>query len=355
MKIPGPVAAVASGTGQGLHEPQPATTAHPPNANSYANAVTSRNDTATTGHIPNATGENQIGVDHQRQYEQDVRRAAQEIMRKKADKERREKNIVIKGVHETDADGDKDVILQILDYLGCHKRAREIVNIERLGIRNGRGRKRRRLILVTFRTASAAYEVITKAPKLDFSSLLGSLYIQNDLSKEERIANYIKRQRNGGGDAPVGGGQQGRGGAQPHASDPGSQRPQGIPTRSNQGDNSTNAYISNSNRHALNQQYHGSRLNQTESRDQLPNSNSGQEQELSNARLEGAVAAAAPAVATNGGTANRQGEEAANGGQLSGQGNASGLSVANVVTSVSTSNINNSSGNEGGAVEVGGD
>ena len=228
------------------------------------------------------------------------------MIRKKADKERREKNVIIKGLHETNADGDKDVILQILDYLGCHRRAKEIINIERLGIRNGRGRKRCRLVLITFRTASAAYEMIAKAPQLDFSSLLGGLYIQNDLSKEERIANYIKRQESGRG-APVGGGRQGRGGAQPHASDSGSQRPQEIPPRSNQGAIGTNANMGNSNRPTLNQQNNSSRLSQTASQNQLPNSNSGQEQELSNARVEDA--AAATAVTANGGAATGQGEE----------------------------------------------
>ena len=143
-----------------------------------------------------------------REFQQQVRLHAEELIRKEKDKERRQKNVIIKGLHETGRNGDRQAIEYILNYLGCHRRISEIANIDRLG-NNRQGRRRCRLVIIEFYSPSAAYEVVSKAPKLMFDSFLGSVYIQEDLSREERADKYNRRRNvfnNAAGGAGAAGG-----------------------------------------------------------------------------------------------------------------------------------------------------
>ena len=217
-------AAMALGLTGGLGVQQPST------LTTHASAVTPANGTRTD----QGSGMTETDEDRQRerQLQHQVRLQAQELIRKKEDKERREKNIIIKGLHETDREGDWRAIQQLLNYLGCPRRIHEIVKFDRIGnLRQGRNRSR--LLIIEFTRPSAAYEMWCKAPKLKFDSFFGSVYIQKDLSREERTERYNNRRRNGfdgatGGAGPdggagsrggsagtgsVGGGNGGRGGA----------------------------------------------------------------------------------------------------------------------------------------------
>ena len=49
------------------------------------------------------------------------------------DKERREKNLIVTGICETNHEGDWEVIHQMLNYLGSQHRERQIVRMVRLG------------------------------------------------------------------------------------------------------------------------------------------------------------------------------------------------------------------------------
>ena len=128
---------------------------------------------------------------------------ANEIARKAEDKKRRERNIIIKGLQETNRDGDWRAISKILEYLGCPRRLNEIRNIDRIG-NNRQGRRSCRLTIIEFETPSAAYEVVRKAPRLMFDTFLASIFISEDLSREEREARYNDRRRNVFNDAASG-------------------------------------------------------------------------------------------------------------------------------------------------------
>ena len=121
------------------------------------------------------------------------------------DKERREKNIIIKGLHETDREGDIRAFERIFRYLGCGRRLSEIVSFDRIGSPR-QGRRSCRLLIINFSTAAAPFELVSKAPRLANDSLLGSLYIQNDLSREERESMFTNRRRNNFRDASAGAG-----------------------------------------------------------------------------------------------------------------------------------------------------
>ena len=165
------------------------------NMSSYANAARAPGEITPIRQTPQMDA-NEIEL--QRIYDNVRRAAAQELQRRnmelqriKLDKEKREKNIIIKGLHETNQDGDREAIKRIFSYLGCSRRLNEIEKIERIG--NKGGRRRCRLVIVKFSTASGPFELVNKAPSLAFDSLLGGLYIQNDLSREERSEAYNNR------------------------------------------------------------------------------------------------------------------------------------------------------------------
>ena len=175
----------------------------------YASATQAGNGTsAYHGQHMTDANENQ-----QRDHRQERRQAlttAQELARKKEDAERRKKNIIIKGLRETDDEREDEAISRIFNYLGCHRRLEEIVKIERLGS-NRQGRRRCRLMLIQLRYESGAYELISKAPRLAEDSILGSIFIQKDLPREERLQQQNDRRGNLFNDAYEGAGNRGRG------------------------------------------------------------------------------------------------------------------------------------------------
>ena len=110
--------------------------------------------------------------------------AAQRMMERN-DIERRGKNIIIKGIRETDQNGDIQAIHQVLDYLNAIHRIQQIVRIVRLGRKNGRNRP----IKVIFDQKSAAEEILDKCPRLSHSILFDMVHIKRDLPLGQRINN----------------------------------------------------------------------------------------------------------------------------------------------------------------------
>ena len=225
--LSGPSAAAATAAAAAPATTTTTTTTVATNAsepNSFANAVQRSAGTTVVDHSEHGTEPSTAQLSPE-ELERKIMIAAQELMRKKMDKERREKNIIIKGLIETDSEGDWRLIQDLFADLGCHRRLREIVDIQRLGnIRQGR--RRCRLVKIVFKSASAAFEIVSKAPRLEYDNYWGAVYIQNDLSREEReiaFADRENKRRPAIGDQPsrdslregsrgaVGGGSQGNG------------------------------------------------------------------------------------------------------------------------------------------------
>ena len=104
--------------------------------------------------------------------------------------ERREKNIIMTGIRETDREGDWEATHRILNHIGAHHRENQIVRLVRIGRRraansNGRGRP----IKIIFEHKAAAREVLDKSPRLGGSRTFGMVSLKRDLPLNQRLDN----------------------------------------------------------------------------------------------------------------------------------------------------------------------
>ena len=113
----------------------------------------------------------------------DDRRAAAQREFDLIDADRREYNLIIHGIPETDRTGDDDAIYEMLNHLQCGHRARQIENTFRLGRKQYR---RNRMLLIQFDNKTAVNEVLDKAPRLTNSVLFRNFFIRRDLPVAQR-------------------------------------------------------------------------------------------------------------------------------------------------------------------------
>ena len=104
------------------------------------------------------------------------------------DMDRREKNLIMTGIRETDREGDWEAIHRILNYIGAQHRESQIVRLVRLGRRravnsNGRGRP----IKIIFEHKAAAREILDKSPRLGGSRTFGMVSLKRDLPLNQRL------------------------------------------------------------------------------------------------------------------------------------------------------------------------
>ena len=120
------------------------------------------------------------------------RRQREEEMFMQREAEKRKKNVIIEGIDESiwGVEGDKAVIGDMLRDMGvCH--FRDLVSVERIG-RNVNGR-RPRLIIATFSTKSAVYEIIYKGKNLLRTNRFFKVFVRRDLTRSEREEEKMKR------------------------------------------------------------------------------------------------------------------------------------------------------------------
>ena len=128
--------------------------------------------------------------DAQQQIE---RRQQQDELLRKREAEKRKKNIIIEGVSETiwGEAGDKAVIEDMLRDMGLYQRIHELETTERIGRIRDNGRPR--LIIATFSSVSAAYEITYKGYRLFNNDRFRNVYVRRDLNKREREEEKAKR------------------------------------------------------------------------------------------------------------------------------------------------------------------
>ena len=122
------------------------------------------------------------------------RRQKQEELLRKREAEKRKKNIIIEGVSETiwGEAGDKAIIEDMLRDMGLYQRIHELETTDRIGRIRDNGRPR--LIVATFSSVSAAYEITYKGYRLFNNDRFQNVYVRRDLSKREREEERAKRQ-----------------------------------------------------------------------------------------------------------------------------------------------------------------
>ena len=132
------------------------------------------------------TTETPTNENEQQQTDANRRQQQHEEHMRKLDEERRKFNIIIKGMEESfwGWEGDRANVESMLREMGLGHRRVEIKDIERIG-RFHKG-KRSRLLLVTFSTVSAAYEVHTKSYRLKNSYSFSKVYVRKDLTRAQR-------------------------------------------------------------------------------------------------------------------------------------------------------------------------
>ena len=150
-----------------------------------------------------AVAEAAAGEEDTQQTLEELRMLQYREQKREREDEMRKKNIIIRGLEETiwGEAGDWTVIEDMLRKMGLKHRIYEMEFIDRIG-RNSFGR-RPRLILVTFTSVSAAYEIKDKAGRLFNIPGFNRVYIRKDLSQTEREEERINRRRNPIGETDV--------------------------------------------------------------------------------------------------------------------------------------------------------
>ena len=102
------------------------------------------------------------------------------------DRERREKNVIVTGICETNHDGDWEAVHHMLNYLRSQHRERQIVRLVRLGRKRRDGNNIRPLKII-FEHKTAAREILDKSPRLSFNRVFEMISIKRDLTLEQRL------------------------------------------------------------------------------------------------------------------------------------------------------------------------
>ena len=97
--------------------------------------------------------------------------------------ERRAKNIIFKGIPETTATEDELNVCDILTYLSCENRIKNILNSFRLG---SEVQGRNRLLMVTFDNDIDVNYILRRSPKLADHYHMANIYMFRDLPRSER-------------------------------------------------------------------------------------------------------------------------------------------------------------------------
>ena len=113
----------------------------------------------------------------------DDRRATAQREFDRLDADKREYNIIVHGVPETDQTGDEEAIYEMLSYLHCANRLHQIENAYRLGRKQYRNT---RMLLIKFNNKAAVREVLEKGPRLTRSGVFGNIFVRRDLPVSQR-------------------------------------------------------------------------------------------------------------------------------------------------------------------------
>lgn len=98
--------------------------------------------------------------------------------------EKRKKNIIVTGMHDTNIkEEDEHIIKNMLRYIGCEKIIPQIRHFTRLGPARFR---RNRLLMICFDEEKVAKRVLDRSPKLQNSEFYEYIYVNKDLPREQR-------------------------------------------------------------------------------------------------------------------------------------------------------------------------
>ena len=125
----------------------------------------------------------------------DERRKQQDEVLREREAERRKYNVIIDGIEETifGVSGDRARIENMLREMGLGHRIYDLDRIERIG-RNPY-RRRSRLIIATFSSSAAAYDIVYKGKRLARTYDFYNVFVRKDLNREEREEERINRRR----------------------------------------------------------------------------------------------------------------------------------------------------------------